>query len=243
MKAIRRTSGVLVGAAVFGVSAAAGAHFVLKAPANWAMQDTLGGPQKMGPCGNEGAPTPSNVVTPFQPGDQVTIQIDETIFHPGHYRVSLAATQNELPAEPAVTPSASDQCASAAVEMNPTLPVLADNLLVHTSPFGGMQSVMVTLPANPPCTNCVLQVLEFMSSHGAPCFYHHCANITIGGGSSDAGSNPGTPDSGGADAASPAPAADSGCSCSVARRDSSMAFAPFAALACAVAIRRRSRRR
>ena len=165
--------------------AGAHAHFVLKAPANWVMQDSLGGPQKMGPCGNEGPQTPSNAITPFQPGDQVTIQLDETIFHPGHYRVSLAATPNNLPPEPVVTPSAGNQCASAAVQMNPTLPVLADNLLVHTAPFSGTQSVTVTLPTNPPCTNCVLQVLEFMSSHGAPCFYHHCANITIGG-SSDA---------------------------------------------------------
>jgi uncharacterized protein (TIGR03382 family) len=33
----------------------------------------------------------------------------------------------------------------------------------------------------------VLQVVEFMSSHGAPCFYHHCANIKITTNGADAG--------------------------------------------------------
>jgi hypothetical protein len=29
------------------------------------------------------------------------------------------------------------------------------------------------------CDHCTLQVIEFMSQHGAPCFYHHCADISI----------------------------------------------------------------
>jgi hypothetical protein len=220
-------------------AAAADAHFVLKAPANWAMQDSLGGPQKMGPCGNEAPQTPTNTVTPYQPGQQVTIQLDETIFHPGHYRVALAATQGQLPPEPVVTPTAQDPCASAAVQDNPTLPILADNLLVHTAPFSGTQSFTVTLPTNPPCSDCVLQVLEFMSSHGAPCFYHHCANITIGGapgddaGSSDAGtSSPGA-----------TPPSDGGCSCSVPGRNAGRSAAARLAIlfALAVAVRRRLR--
>src|SRR5262249_20785483 len=138
----------------------------------------------------------------------------------GHYRIALAPTQGELPPEPAVTPSATDPCASAAVESNPTLPILADNVLDHTTGFSGTQTVTVKLPMNTPCTNCVLQVLEFMSSHPAPCFYHHCANITIGGASSDAGAvgDAAAGDDAGSTGAPP-PASDSGCSCSTARRD------------------------
>jgi uncharacterized protein (TIGR03382 family) len=41
----------------------------------------------------------------------------------------------------------------------------------------------VTLPADKTCTNCTLQVLEFMSNHGlnmpGGCYYHHCATINI----------------------------------------------------------------
>jgi MYXO-CTERM domain-containing protein len=235
---VARLCGLVVGTGSLLVSAAADAHFVLKAPANWAMQDSFGGPQKMGPCGNEAPQTPTNAVTPYQPGDQVMIQLDETIFHPGHYRVALAATQSQLPPEPVVTPTAQDQCASAAVQDNPTLPILQDNLLVHTAPFTGTQSFTVTLPTNPPCTDCVLQVLEFMSSHGAPCFYHHCANITIGDAPGDAGGGSGGSNS------SAATSTDGGCSCSVPGRNASRS-AGAAALALLVALgvatRRRSR--
>src|SRR5262249_1447752 len=35
------------------------------------------------------------------------------------------------------------------------------------------------LPADVTCTQCTLQVLEYMSHHPAPCFYHHCADIAI----------------------------------------------------------------
>ena len=65
----------------------------------------------------------------------------------------------------------------------PVLPVLADNMLAHTTPFSGPQSFQVTLPARMTCAHCTLQVIEFMSNHplNAPggCFYHHCANVAI----------------------------------------------------------------
>lgn len=53
------------------------------------------------------------------------------------------------------------------------------------------QKAMVQLPAGYRCTNCVLQVTEFMSAHAAPCFYHHCAIVTI----SDDPTNPPAGDS------------------------------------------------
>src|SRR5580765_1701266 len=62
---------------------AASAHFVLRSPASWRIQDADGNPQKTGPCGDEGTAAPSGIVTAFAPGDTVTITIDETIFHPG----------------------------------------------------------------------------------------------------------------------------------------------------------------
>jgi len=155
------------------------AHFVLQSPASWRVQDADGNPQKTGPCGDEGTAAPSGVVTAFAPGDTVTIAIDETIFHPGHYRVALAvADRSELPAEPPVTPG-DTACGSVPVAMPPTFPVLADGVLPHTAPFPGPRFIQVTLPSDVACARCTLQVLEFMSDHPAPCFYHHCADISI----------------------------------------------------------------
>src|SRR5438552_1203812 len=68
----------------------AGAHFFLKDPAAWRMQDSLGSPQKLGPCGDDGAAATTGAITAYQPGDKVVIQLDEMIFHPGHYRVALS---------------------------------------------------------------------------------------------------------------------------------------------------------
>lgn len=157
------------------------AHFVLRSPASWRVQDVLGDPQKLGPCGDEGAAAATGAVTAFSPGETITITLDETIFHPGHYRVALAVGDRaELPAEPTVTAGAT-ACGSVPIMTPPVFPVLADGVLQHTSPLSGTQSFQVTLPSDVTCAHCTLQVLEFMSSHGAPCFYHHCADISIGG--------------------------------------------------------------
>jgi hypothetical protein len=179
-------------------STQANAHFTLVAPASWAAQDSVGSPQKSAPCGQADpgmTAVPSGVVATVQQGSKLTITINETIFHPGHYRVSLAADQASLPADPPVT-AGSTACGSTQISTNPTLPLLADGLLVHTTAFSGPQTVEVQLPAGMTCTNCTLQVTEFMSQHGlntpGGCFYHHCANVSITAtGSNDGGSNDG----------------------------------------------------
>jgi hypothetical protein len=176
-------------AAIALVSSSANAHFKLVAPASWMSQDSLGSPQKTGPCGNEAGGTATGTVTAYKPGDTVTITVSETIFHPGHYRVALAAhAQSELPPEPTVTPGAT-ACGSVPVQNPPVFPVLADGVLEHQAAFSGPQTITVKLPTNVTCDKCTLQVLEFMSDHGAPCFYHHCAEISIGDGSTDGGSS------------------------------------------------------
>jgi hypothetical protein len=174
----------------------ASAHFRLTAPAASYNQSSQGDPQKSAPCGQADnmltppgpAAVASNMVTAFAVGQTITITFNETVYHPGHYRVSLSTTgMAGLPADPAVT-AGTMACGTAAIQSPPVLPVLADGMLQHTAAFSGAQQMMVTLPAGVTCTsNCVLQVTEFMSSHGAPCFYHHCANITIGAGTTGTG--------------------------------------------------------
>jgi hypothetical protein len=182
--------GLVLGGVQVLVPGSADAHFFLDAPPSWMSQTPppgFGDPQKTGPCGDEGGGTPTGTVTHVDPQTdgtyRVTIMWHDTVPHPGHYRIALAVNSRaDLPQEPVVTPSATDQCASAAVVNAPyTLPILADNVNPHTATgLQGNQMVTVTIPASVSCTHCTLQVLEFMSSHGAPCFYHHCADLSMG---------------------------------------------------------------
>lgn len=162
------------------------AHFTLLTPASNGEQDSLGNPQKSAPCG-QSDPGPrwiaTGAVTHVQAGTILTITIREGIFHPGHYRIAIAQDFASLPADPPVTADAVSACGATVIENNPTLPILADGLLVHTQAFSGAETMEVQLPQGFTCTNCTLQVLEFMSNHGlndpGGCFYHHCATLTV----------------------------------------------------------------
>src|SRR2546426_539452 len=74
-------------------------HFKLLAPQSWLVESNLGDPQKAGPCGGTSADagTPSGVINKVQGGQKLHLKLQETVFHPGHYRVALAATRAELP--------------------------------------------------------------------------------------------------------------------------------------------------
>ena len=166
-------------AAVLLGGAPAQAHFALQAPACWMSQNAVGVPLKMAPCGNEGGGTPTGLVTTYQEGQMITVTINETIFHPGHYRITLSTTdQTGLPAEPVPTAN----CGAVTIENPPVFPVLADGLFTHTTAFTAPQTVQIKLPDNVTCTHCVLQVLQFMENqppNPTGCFYHHCSDIVI----------------------------------------------------------------
>jgi hypothetical protein len=167
----------------------ASAHFKLVAPEAQYTQTSLGDPQKTGPCGPTGdGGTPTNKVTTVAAGSTLTLTVSETIYHPGHYRVAIAQDEAGLPAVPAVT-TGTTACGSVPIVQNPTLPILADGMFVHSSPFSGPQTAQIPIPADLTCNNCVLQVVEFMSDHAAPCFYYHCAIVTVSsaGAAPDAG--------------------------------------------------------
>lgn len=211
---MRATSVALAAACLGVISAPAFAHFKLTSPSSATEQDGLtGDPQKSAPCGLSNDPnkadesTPTNVVSTLKAGSMVSITLTETITHPGHYRVALAQDPSGLPADPLVTPggSPSSPCGTTIIDANPVLPLLADGQLKHTTSFGGKpQTIQVQLPPGMTCTNCVLQVVQFMSAHPlnnpGGCFYHHCArvNVTADGpqdagviAGDDAGTNPG----------------------------------------------------
>jgi len=167
---------------LLGFPGASQAHFVLTSPASMYEQSGLGDPQKAPPCGDQGMAIATGEVGSFQGGDTLTITIEETIFHPGHYRIALAMDDGVFPDEPPVT-SGSTDCGSAPIDPAPAFPVLADGVWQHDAPFAGPQSIDITLPDGVSCTNCTLQVIQFMSNHPfnnpGGCYYHHCANISL----------------------------------------------------------------
>ena len=178
----------LVVLVALAVPTTASAHFKLVTPEAAYTQTGLGDPQKSDPCGPTGdGGTPTNKVTTLMAGSMMTLTISETIYHPGHYRVAIAQTEADLPPVPAVT-TGTTACGSAPIAQNPTLPVLADGVLVHTTSFSGQQTAQIPIPAGMTCNNCVVQVVEFMSNHAAPCFYYHCAKVNVTNGAApDAG--------------------------------------------------------
>jgi hypothetical protein len=245
----------------------ADAHYVLEAPASYDTIDPETGlPEKLGPCGNEAPQTLTNAVTAFQEGQSITITINEVVFHPGHYRVALAMTRDHMqasfPDDPVPTPGSTNSgtmlcpnpdmtpCGSVPIEDPPVFPVLADNLFEHCMPFADPvsgnpqpQSTTIKLPAGVTCNKCTLQVLEFMSDHGpnvpGGCFYHHCADISIGVQVVDAGAPNGS-------GASGAKASSGACSTSPIPGRGRLFGTALAALAAAVGVfffraRRRAR--
>ena len=167
------------------------AHFKLLEPASWLIEDNRGDPQKAGPCGgtNSDYGKPSYIIGKAVGGQKLHLKVQETVYHPGHYRVALAVNSpTELPLDPDTTTRESDRgpwSVSAAIQ-NPTqIPVLADGLFVHsTRPTGPMDpwEADVQLP-NINCRKCTLQVVQFMADHGfnnpGGYSYHHCANLQI----------------------------------------------------------------
>ena len=97
--------GLPVAAVAVAVAPAVNAHFKLLEPAAWLAQDDRGDPQKLFPCGGTlGDPgEPTEAVTAVTGGSKLKIVVNETIFHAGHYRISLARKRNLLPLDPAVT--------------------------------------------------------------------------------------------------------------------------------------------
>jgi hypothetical protein len=184
------------------------AHFRLLQPPSWLQEDELGGPQKGSPCGpgntmlilgDDVQPVPtSDAVTTFSAGQTVTFELDETVYHPGYFRVSLAhttaarATTKDFP-NPALTDPVDCHYDVGAVPTGAHDKVLADGLFMAEGQDGENRSLRpsIKLP-NEPCDECTIQVVQVMEGHpGSSCFYFHCANIKI-----VAGAQAGRPDAG-----------------------------------------------
>jgi hypothetical protein len=186
---MKTQTSLLIGAAVLAALAPLGfAHFRLIEPASWLQENQLGDPQKMAPCGGTSADAgkPTGAITKVQGGEKLHIRLQETVFHPGFYRIALAVnSRDELPKDPEAKtePTANGpRSVSGAIQYPPLPPVLADGLFPHTVKADKEWETDVDIP-NINCGACILQIIEFMAAHGlnkdGDYTYHHCAVLQI----------------------------------------------------------------
>ncbi|HSZ81004.1 MAG TPA: SCE4755 family polysaccharide monooxygenase-like protein [Polyangia bacterium] len=183
--------------ALLGLTSTAEAHFVLMTPlpsnpADSVAPDTSNNASGKGPppCGPDA--TPSATPTAVQGGHTLHLDVKETTFHPGHYRIALAGSRAGLPADPNVydknmtllDPTKGNTTSDTATIENPAVfPVLADDVWDHTTPPTKDWTLDLPIP-NMNCADCVLQLEQFMSQHPSNIgiggfFYHHCADLKI----------------------------------------------------------------
>jgi len=165
----------LVLAGLLVATSTAHAHIALTYPTARTTTDL-----KEGPCGKAGSTRGANATT-FQPGETITVEWDETVDHPGHYRIAFDDAGDDAFQNP-INPD--DNFASTMVDQ------IADK-------SGGHYTQQLTLPTTP-CTTCTLQLMQIMTT-AVPynSFYYQCADLTLEGepiapGSVDGGCSAGT---------------------------------------------------
>ncbi|MBL8607386.1 MAG: lytic polysaccharide monooxygenase [Myxococcales bacterium] len=229
--------GVLAFAAATLAPSVASAHISLTYPPARSTS------QKSGPCGKGAADPRGTKITYFKPGQKVTVTWDETIDHPGHYRISFDDDGQDIFTDP-----------SSFTDVAPRAGVLVDDIK-DVAGGSGKYSQEITLP-NKECNNCTLQVVQVMTDKppygDGNDLYYQCADIVLtnnppdGGASSSSSSSGATSssssggssgsDAGATSSSGGAPADDGGCSTS---GQPEGALLPIAAAAMIAALRRR----
>jgi hypothetical protein len=121
---------------------------------------------KTAPCGALTG-TKSMKVTHLVAGQQLLVTFTETVFHPGFFRISLDTTGGE--GFPPISPTP---------ESPIMLPVIADNILPHTSGTSGAKRMYVVTVPNTPCAKCTLQLTQFMMDNPTSGYYE-CADVVV----------------------------------------------------------------
>jgi hypothetical protein len=179
-----------VAAVLLALPAALDAHFRLLEPASWLVESNRGDPQKAGPCGidDKNVGTLSYIIGRATGGQKLHLRVQETIYHPGHYRVALAVnSRGELPPDPVTTTRETEKgpySVWAVVQSPAQIPVLADGLFPHYTRPTEQQifETDIQLP-NITCKKCTLQIAQWMAEHAynnpGGYTYHHCADLEI----------------------------------------------------------------
>lgn len=181
----------------------AAAHIHLTFPKS--RTDLATGDQKEQHCGTVGYDRNAHLdrVSTFRPGETITVTWDETINHPGWFRIAFQPDGEVFGIPPAGAgggfPDVSQEGPDAA---NGSI-VLKDRI-----PDGTL-SAQITLP-NMECSNCVLQFIQVMTDKApyttdaaSDDIYFNCADLVLSANAPDAGPQPATdggptgPDAGG----------------------------------------------
>jgi hypothetical protein len=195
-----------IGLAAVLLARGAAAHIRLTSPTTRypAPSPEDGSDLKSGPCGraNDSRGTDPSRVTHLKPGQTITVEWDETVPHPGHFRLALDQDGQDGFEEPAGYDDVVDP---------PVLPVLLDS--IPHSEASSHYSMTVQLP-DISCTGCTLQLIQVMTDHPLSGFlYHQCADLVMSDDAVEAGAE--MPDGSGVPGAA---ADDSGsCACVLAR--------------------------
>lgn len=117
----------------------------------------------------------------FEPGATIMVTWDETIQHPGHFRIAFDVDGDDFP-EPT---SYTDVKAPLPFDLGNGASVLVDDIMDKTGPFVGNTPYeqMVTLP-DVECETCTLQLIQVMTEKvpytvNGDDVYHDCADIAL----------------------------------------------------------------
>jgi hypothetical protein len=133
---------------------------------------TARSPQKVGPCGVAGR---SENVNEFRPGETITVQFNETVNHPSHYRISFNPNGDAFP-----DPTSVDDKSGGPL-------VLFDGIEDEEA---AAQEIRITFP-DVECDSCTLQLIQVMYDKGGNGFggrtaeggnddiYYSCADIVL----------------------------------------------------------------
>lgn len=175
------------------LSSTASAHIHMTSPKS--RTDNPTGDQKVRPCGNATYDRAMHLdrVTTFQPGATITMTWDETINHPGYFRISFQpdGTNFRIP-DPGAGGGFPTENLTGMTDAATGSLILADQI-----PDGTL-SRSITLP-NMECANCTLQFIQVMTDKppyttdaASNDIYFNCADIVLSNSAPDAGT--GTPD-------------------------------------------------
>ncbi|MDX2010609.1 MAG: SCE4755 family polysaccharide monooxygenase-like protein [Myxococcaceae bacterium] len=146
--------------------------------------------QKVGPCGRGATDLRTTRVTTFTAGDTIEVVWDETVNHPGYYRISFDLDGQDFYMPRSFT------------DADGGLNVLVDNIPDAPRP-NQRYTMRVRLP-DTPCTNCTLQVIQMMTDKppygDGNDIYFQCADLVLlprdAGVLADAGADAGPVDGG-----------------------------------------------
>jgi hypothetical protein len=146
------------------VSGTASAHVTLTSPPPRTLDN------KAGPCGATGSKRGTHVTT-FAPGATITVEWDETVDHPGHYRIAFDNDGDDV----FINPN----------NPNDNFPFTLMEPIADKA--GGHYTQQITLPTAT-CANCTLQLMQIMTTQ-VPynSFYYQCADIAIAEGGDPGG--------------------------------------------------------